>query len=80
MTRFNDRTIVVTGAAAGIGLAAVKGFSAEGGHVVAVGGGPRALGGGRVALFGFLAPRPLYSLLASADLHLVAFRWLGLSI
>jgi len=34
--RFEDRTVVITGAGSGIGLAAARRFSAEGAHVVAV--------------------------------------------
>ncbi len=43
MKRFENKTIVVTGAAAGIGLEAVRRFAAEGGQVLAIDRDPATL-------------------------------------
>jgi len=50
MTRFDGKTVLVTGGTSGIGLASAKLFAAEGAHVLVTGTNPRALDAARAAL------------------------------
>lgn len=59
MQRFANKTIVVTGAAAGIGLEAVRGFAAEGGDVLAIDRDEDALERALAGVTGSVIPAPL---------------------
>lgn len=59
MKRFENKTIVVTGAAAGIGLEAVRGFSAEGGDVLAIDRDEDTLERALAGVTGSVTPAPL---------------------